>query len=389
MLSKQNNAVGQKDTKNNLELEKLQPSVVLPHFPGYFLIGALLLALVLMFFLIRPFFVILVLAGVLAASFYSLYNRILIAFKNRASLASLTTCILILVVIVIPMIFFLFALSGQALDTVGFINQKIDSGQFDQFFKWQKGNLVYDLIDPIQSQLGNFVDIQSLDLKKNLIDLAKNISTFLVAESASILKGVGGFIWGFLLNFFLLIFALYYFFKDGEAIKKALIRVSPLPIKYDLELFKKFREMSEISLVSIFLVSILKGIIGGIGFIIVGIPNPLFWGTAMAVFSLIPIVGPAIIWLPAAIILLLNNNYVGGGFLLIWGVLLVSTIDNIFQAYFVGGRTNLNPLLVFLAVFGGIGLFGLVGIIFGPLILTLFLTLLHIYQLEYRGVLKK
>ncbi|MFA5829647.1 MAG: AI-2E family transporter [Candidatus Gracilibacteria bacterium] len=360
-------------------------SVILPHFPGYFLIGTLLLSLVLMFILIRPFFVILVLAGVLATTFYPLYKVILKFFKNRSGLASFVTCTLVLFLIVIPLMIFVVMLSRQAVDIYGFLNQKIETGQFDQYLKWQDGNFVHDLFDPVQGQIAGFVDIRSLDLKQTLVDVARTVSTFLVAESASILKGLGGF----LLDSFLLFFSLYYLFKDGKMITQKLIQLSPLSLKYDLELFKKFKEMSKLTLVSIFLVSVIKGIAGGLSFLIVGIPNPLFWGTAMAIFSVVPIIGPAIVWLPAGIFLLVNGNIIGGIFVLVWGTLIVSTLDNIFQAYFVGNQANLNQLLVFFAIFGGLVMFGLSGLIFGPLILTLCLTLLHIYQLEYRSILKK
>jgi len=365
-------------------LPKLKANgAVLKNFPGYFLIGCLVFSFIFLYQVMRPFLTVLILAAIFATTFYPLYKRILTLFKNRARLASAVTCFLILTLIIIPLLLFIILLARQAVDMYTLIQNKVSSGELDQYLRWQPGNLFYDYYQANLTQLNSFVDVETLDLKKNLTDLARNVSTFLVGQSASLLRGLGGIVGGF----FILMFALYYLFKDHDPITKKLMKVSPLPLEYELELFKKFKEMSRATVYGIFLVSIIKGILGGIGFLIAGIPNPLFWGTAMALFSLVPLFGATIIWLPAALLLMANGQPLPGIFLLLWGTFAVSTIDNFFSAFFIGGQANLNPLLVFLAVFGGIGAFGLLGVIFGPLILTLFVTFLHIYELEYKHIL--
>ncbi|MFO0781094.1 MAG: AI-2E family transporter [Candidatus Gracilibacteria bacterium] len=357
--------------------------VVLKHFPGYFLIGCLIFSFVFLYTVMKPFLTVLILAAIFATTFYPFYKWVLKLFKDRAALASIVTCILILTLIIIPLMVFVVLLAKQAGDMYLFVQHKVASGEFDQYLRWQQGNFFYDFYQSNLTQLNSIVDVNTLDLKKNLTDLARNVSTFLVGQSATLLRGVGGV----LFSFFILLFAMYYLLKDHKEITKKLMKISPLPLEYELELFKKFKEMSRATVYGIFLVSILKGILGGIGFLIAGIPNPLFWGTAMAIFSLVPLFGATIIWLPAALLLIFNGQMVMGIFLLLWGTFLVSTIDNFFSAYFIGGQANLNPLLVFLAVFGGIGAFGLLGVIFGPLILTIFFTFLHIYELEYKQIL--
>ena len=339
--------------------------------------------MLMLFWLFRPFLTILILAVILATGFYPMYKKILVLFRNRARLASLTTCFLILTLIIIPVIFFVLLLAREAVDIYNVVQTKVSTGEFDHYLKWQQGNIIYDLFDPGVGQFKSVIDLQSMDLKQSVTDVARSVSGFLVSQSAMLIKGAGAV----LLGFFILLFAMSYLFKDHKAFTQKLMKVSPLPLEYELELFRKFKEMSQVTLYGIFLVSIIKGALGGIGFWIAGIPNPLFWGTIMAFFSLVPIFGPTLIWLPAAVFLLLNGQTIPGVFLLLWGALLVSTIDNFFQAFFIGSKANLNPLLVFLAVLGGIALFGLVGVIFGPLILTIFFTFLHIYELEYKDVL--
>lgn len=359
--------------------------VVLKHFPGYFLIGCLALSFLFLYLVMRPFLTVLILAAIFATTFYPLYIRILKLFKNRAGAASFVTCLLVLILIIIPLVLFVLLLARQAADIYNFVEHKASSGEFDAYLRWQRGNFMFDFYQANFSHLGNIIDLNSLDLKKNLTDLARNVSTFLVEQSGMILRGLGGVIF----SFFILMFGMYYLLKNHKEVTKKLMTVSPLPLEYELELFKKFKEMSRATVYGIFLVSVIKGILGGLGFLIAGIPNPLFWGTAIGIFSLVPFVGATIIWLPAAILLIVNGQPAPGIFLLLWGTFLVSTIDNIFQAFFIGNQANLNPFLVFLAVFGGIGLFGLLGIIFGPLILTIFFTFLHIYELEYRHILHR
>ena len=358
--------------------------VALKNFPGYFLIGALIVSFILLYSVLSPFVTVLILSAIFATTFYPLYRRFLKLFGKRRGLAAFVTCILVLTLIIIPLVIFVLLLAREAVDIYSLIQNKVTSGEFDQYIKWQPGNFVYDFYKTNFLQLNSVIDLNALDLKTNLTELARNVSGFLVGQTAAIVKSIGAVIFSFLI----LMFTMYYMLKNNEGIIKKIMRVSPLPLEHELELFRKFKEMGRATLYGIFLVSVVKGVLGGIGFAIAGIPNPLFWGTAMALFSLIPLFGPTIIWLPAGVLLILNGQLIPGIFLLIWGTLVISTIDNIFQAFFIGKQANLNPLLVFMAVFGGIGMFGLLGVIFGPLILTIFFTFLHIYELEYKKILR-
>jgi predicted PurR-regulated permease PerM len=357
--------------------------IMIGNFPGYFLIACLLIFSFSLIRLFAPFLTVLILAAILATAFHPLYSRILKVFRNRSRMASLTTCFLILILIIVPLTIFVLFLGKQAFETYGFIHQKIQDGVLDSYLKWQKGGMIYDSLGALRDQFGSVINFDNLDIKQGITDSAKVITSWLAGQSAAIIKGFGGL----LMSFFILIFALYYFFKDADIIVKKLMVISPLPVEYEKKLFYKFKEISLATLYGIFLTSIVQGIIGGIGFVIVGVPNALFWGTAIAVFSLIPVVGTSVVWLPASVLMVATGNHVGGIFLFFWGLLIVSTVDNFLRAFLIGGRTKMNQLLTFLSVFGGIWMFGLVGVIFGPLILTLFFTFLHIYEMEYDKLL--
>ncbi len=127
------------------------------------------------------------------------------------------------------------------------------------------------------------------------------------------------------------------------------------------------------------LIAMIQGVLGGLSFWILGLPSPIFWGTAMGLLSFIPIGGTALIWVPAAIILLIEGAVLKGFILLGLGVFVISMVDNLLRPFFISTRTNIHPLLLFFAVLGGVQAFGLIGLFAGPLIATLFLTLIEIY----------
>ena len=127
------------------------------------------------------------------------------------------------------------------------------------------------------------------------------------------------------------------------------------------------------------LIALVQGLIGGIAFWILGIHSPVLWGTAMAFFSFIPVGGTALIWAPASIILFIKGEVVRGVILIIIGVFGIAMVDNLLRPYFISSRTKIHPLLLFFAVLGGIQAFGLVGLVVGPLVATLCLTLIEIY----------
>ena len=138
-----------------------------------------------------------------------------------------------------------------------------------------------------------------------------------------------------------------------------------------------------------FLTGIIQGLVGGIGFAIAGIPNVFFWTAMMAFASFVPLIGTTLIWLPASIILIASGDYTWGIFLLIWGLVVISVVDNLVRPYLVGGKAHTYPLLTFFVILGGIFTMGFTGIIVGPMVLMAFMAFLHIYEAEYVKVLKQ
>ncbi|MBN1494505.1 AI-2E family transporter [Candidatus Peregrinibacteria bacterium] len=356
-----------------------------PAFPAYFLLGSLAFLIYLLYLLYAPFITILIFAAFFATIFYPLYRRISKLFRGMNRLSSLVTCILTFLVILIPLSLFATMLISEGISAFYDIASKIQGGFFEkyfQWFQWEPGNFLYDQYQKI---------IPFINLDNIKMDLFGKIGETAQAWATSL----GKFFFQFIENFFTFVlsliiffFALYYFFKDGNKIVEKIMDLSPLPVKYEKAVFSKFKEVSLAMLFGIFFTAVIQGTLAGIGYAVVGIPNPIFWATATGVFSLVPLIGTAAIWIPASIILVAMGNLFGGIGLFLWGMLVVSTVDNFVRPFLIEGRAPVHPLMTFLAVLGGVFAFGLKGIIFGPLVLNLLIAFMHIYEMEYAKVLK-
>ena len=207
-------------------------------------------------------------------------------------------------------------------------------------------------------------------LLKNL----NQISTLIFNQTTVLLKGFSTFIAGFFSPF-----SLYYLFKDGSGLFKRLKEIVPLPSKEKDLLIQRFKDMIYATIYGGILIAIIQGTLGGLSFWVLGLPSPIFWGAAMALLSFIPIGGTALIWVPTSIILLIGGAVLRGLILLALGVFVISMVDNLLRPFFISSKTKIHPLLLFFAVLGGIQAFGLIGLVAGPLIATLFLTMVEIY----------
>jgi predicted PurR-regulated permease PerM len=353
-------------------------SLILEKLPAYFLFAAIFWVAWNLFHVVQPFMMIMIFSGIIATITFPIYAKFETWFGGRKRAASILTTLLVIFAIVIPILLFLLILAGQARDLYGVVNTYLQTIDIGSLLIWEKGNAFYDLIGPYSEEFNGIIQ-QNIDALRNAVaESAKYVSTFAARQSAKIVADLGLTIFNLLLMFF----TLYFLYKDGRLILRKLMLWSPISVKHQKVIFKKFREISQATLFGTFLTAIAQGIVGWIGFSIAGVPSAFFWGTAVSVFSLVPTVGTAIVWFPMGIIMLASGNWMGL-FVLIWGGGLISTVDNLLRVVFIGATAKINPLLTFLTIFGGILAFGLIGVVFGPMLLVLFLTFMHIYELEY------
>lgn len=359
-------------------------SMILPKLPAYFLFACLLWIGWQLLQVVQPFMMVLIFSAIVATVTYPIYQKLCKWFKNKTGIAAFLTCLVVMFVIVIPLALFLLVLIGEAVNLYKIVSFHVEHFNLADLMKWAPGNYFYDLSGVHHQDVVRFAQDNFDALKNGITESAKYISTFAAKQSAMILTELGLTLFNLLLMFF----ALYFFYKDGKKILGKLMILSPIPEKYEQELFRKFTEISKATIFGTFMTSIAQGIVAWIGFGIAGVPSSFFWGTAVAICSLVPTIGTGMVWLPMGVFMLITGNP-WGLFVLIWGAGLVSTIDNVLRVVFIGNSANLNPLLAFVSVFGGLLAFGLIGVVFGPMLLVLFLTFLHIYELEYSDMLNK
>ena len=371
-----------KSSRDSLHITDVAPqrSIIIEKLPGYFLLFCLIFSAVLFFQTLEPFLTVIFIAVVLSVAFYPLYKWVLKLFRGWEGSASIVTCLVVILLTVVPLTIFVVLMAGEAVSTYHLVQVKINSGLFDKYLQWQHGGLFFDLNEKIKT----VVDLQKIDLKKTVLDMAQSLSTYLVAQVATLISSISNFF----VNVFILLFSMYYFFKDGKRIVEKIKAASPLPSLYEADLFERIAVMSKAILLGVFLTAILQGAVGGIGFMIAGISNPIFWGTAMAFFSLVPLFGTAIIWVPAGIILVIMGQYGAAIFIFLWGAFVIGLVDNFARPYLIGGKANTYPLLTFFVIMGGIWTMGLQGVIIGPLILMFLMSFFQIYEAEYGKVLK-
>lgn len=356
-------------------------SLELHGIPAYFLLFCIGVSLYFLFQILAPFSFALLFAAVLAVAFHPLYRFFLRTFRGRRGVSSLMTCFIVVVSIVIPFLLLLAILASESISVYTFFDAKVRSGALDHYLRWESGSFFYDL----KSRFFSNLDLESLDLRNQIIAVAQSLSAQIVSFVQHFLGGIASLF----LDFLILLVALYYFLKDGETLLAKVINLSPLPDRYESALLKKLGEMTNAVLYGSFLTSVVQGIMGGLGFFFAGIEQAFLWGTVMALFSLLPYVGTAIVWLPASIFLFVTGHLWGALFLCLWGLFVVSLSDNFLRPYFIGEKTATYPLLTFLSIFGGIIVFGLSGALFGPIIVTFTIAFLQMYELEYRDVLKR
>jgi predicted PurR-regulated permease PerM len=182
------------------------------------------------------------------------------------------------------------------------------------------------------------------------------------------------------LGLFLIAVALYYFFLDGDRWRERIVRLMPLRPADTRMFFERFHRVSVAVLVGNLGTALTQAVVATLGYFLFGVPVPLIWGAATLFAALIPLVGPALVWIPAALVVGVGNDWLHGGGMALYGLLVVSTVDNIVRPLLTRRGLQLHPLLVFVAVLGGTLAFGLIGLFVGPLVIALVITVLEVYE---------
>lgn len=317
-----------------------------------------------------------VLALLIASVFYPLYSWVKRVFREREILASLCMTFFLFLVLVIPVGWFIGTLSNEAYEFYKRSSSEVSLKQ------------IQDLIehDPVWAErfkkLGKMtgLNITPEAIEELAASIGKKVGLFLYSQLTSMASNL----LSFLIHFFLMMMTIFYLFQDGARLKDYLIQLMPVPKEQLEKVANKFQEMGKALIVGNGMSGIIQGIFGGFGFFFFGLGSPFLWGTVVTFMAFLPIVGATAVFVPATVILMIQGNTGLALGYLIYNLTYSSIVEYLVKPRLIGQGMQMNALLVFIGILGGIKLFGILGIIYGPLIITTFLTLAEIYRLEYR-----
>lgn len=344
-----------------------------------FFLACFLVSLFLLGWLLKPFIAILILGAVVSGIFHPLFGFINRQPKIRPSLASLLTCIVIFFVLFVPIVFFVGSLTQQAYGLYqkaqgAAINQQIDT-MLQQTRILENANQVLRKFE---------ITITGEELKKGVSEAAKFVGLFLFEQARAIASNTLAFV----VNFLLMLMVIYFLLLDGDELVAYIIDLSPLPSDQEWMLISKFKDIAGAILIGNGLGGLIQGGLGGLAFWLFGLPSAFLWGVIMGLLAFLPIIGIGVVFIPTAIYLALKGRVAAGVFFFVFYLFLSMGIEYIFKPKLVGHRVKMHPLLVFFAIIGGLKLFGILGIIYGPLVVTGFLTLAEIYRSNYQQMVE-
>ena len=336
----------------------------------FFLIAAIFFYL--FYKLMIPFFTPIAWAGILVIVFYPLYkwlNR-----KLRLSwLASLFSCILIFLIIIGPSLYLFASLVNEATDLVKTIN----TVQAESIKKYLALDIPF--VNMIQEKLEGIEGLENIDFQSILKDAASTVTRALGSQATTLIANISRTI----LYFILTLFSMFFFFRDGDRLVGFIKRVIPLEHEKVNILFRHLREVIEGTMYGGVLIAIIQGGLGGVMFYLFGISSPVLWGAVMAFLAILPVVGPFLVYIPAGLILIIMGDTLNGIMIIALGS-GISQVDNFIRPHLFHGKTEMHTLLLFFSIMGGIVMFGLLGIILGPLISAIFISLLKVFEVGLR-----
>lgn len=335
----------------------------------------LLVFFISLFFLgkiLYPFWSILVLSFILS----NLFRPVFLFFSRSLpnSFSSVLTCLLIIAIVFIPLVFFIGALSTEALTV----------------YHWGRDSRVWlklqifitesPLVTNIQEYLNEVgFDFEPTQISESLSYVVKTGGLMLYNQASAWAANIAQFFF----LFAMMILVIFFLLIDQPKLVNFIIRLSPLPDDEDRLLVDKFEEIASAILKGNGICGLIQGILGGSIFSILGLSSPILWGCIMAILAFLPIFGIGLVMIPAAVILAFNDRLSAGIFLIVFYLMLSFSVEYLLKPKLVGDQVKMHTLLVFLSIIGGLSVYGVLGIIYGPLVITAFLTLSDIYLKKY------
>ena len=320
-------------------------------------------ALYLCWQMLEPFVGVLLWAAVLTMTFAPV-NRWFLTKTRKPDLSAGLSTLFVMFVIGVPMGLVTWAIVREIVPAIGTV---------EVFFtKFLDPNA--PLSGPAMGWLGEHIDLPRARLQ--ISERLGSMST----EIAGRTMGIVGNVLGMFIQALFIVFVMYYLFRDGKVVREALADAIPLRNRETRQFLGRIREVISASVHGVLVIAAIQGTLGGVAFAALGLPSAMLWGVVMIFLSLIPIAGAFVIWIPAAIYLAVTGSYIKAILLTLWGVFVISLVDNFLRPRLVGKRAKLHELFIFFAVLGGLQVFGLLGLVLGPVVLAVALSLFETFR---------
>ena len=335
---------------------------------AYFFLGLVALFLALSFLIFRPYLGILLSAGALAILVSPIHHVLTRWFRGNRALGAFATVLLTLLVVVLPLAYLVIALASEV---VGMYSNLRSSVSFSDIQDTLSRLLGTDLAARVAAQISNVMT--------NLADYVQPAFSSFASSMIALFSNTAELLFGLVI----LLISLYYTLKDGPSLKERLHRLSLLSDDSDNTIYSRIRDAIRAVAFGSFSIALVKGLIGGLLFLGLGLQAPVFWGSMIALSSFVPGVGTAIVTAPFAVYLFATGQFWKGLIFSLTAALVIHLVDNLLMPQIVKSRLHIHPLLILLSILGGLALLGPIGFFFGPVIVSVTLVLIDIYHREF------
>lgn len=321
--------------------------------------GAILLLGYLAYRILEPFIMPLAWAGVLALCAYPLFRKL--EPRIGPARSAILSTIAVALLLILPAVLLALALYSEAAQAANVLQAAAaDMENHEKLmgaWRWMQDHLPLPPLDQI---------------KTRLMSSAAQLTALLATQAGAILQNTSIF----LFKVFVSLFALFFFLRDSEQLGIAVRRLLPFETDRKEQLISLTRDLVFAGTTTTLAVALAQGIAGGIGLAVLGIEAPVFWGVVMAFCALVPVFGTALVWLPAAVWLILCGNWIRGLILIGIGIGVIGMLDNVLRPLLMSGRSSMNGLLIFISLLGGVAAFGFIGLVLGPVVAALVISIL-------------
>jgi predicted PurR-regulated permease PerM len=342
-----------------------EPHFHVERFRKTFLLALVAVISLTFLLVIRPFVTPLLLAAIAAGLAHPVQRRLTELLGGRGALAAAITILFLLFGVVGPLLSFLGIVASQA----GEITQSIAPWIQERIAATRNGGLAGQL------PLPDFLSPYQTQIYAKLGEMTSLIGQFFFTTLTAATKGTASF----LLALFVMLYSMFFFLRDGQGLLAQVLYYIPLHTDDELRMVGKFVSVTRATLKGSLVIGVLQGTLAGGAFLVAGIPGAAFWGSVMAVLSIIPGLGTALVWVPATGWLYLSGEVPAAAGLAVWCIAVVGMVDNIIRPWVVGRDTQMSDLMIMLSTLGGLLFFGAPGLIVGPILAGLFVTVWEIY----------